>query len=137
MWLRIIFPATYLGIVVLLLFEDWSHLAESLDPNRYPFKWIAALISIVGGFFGLLFVLFKKTVFTETEIVHRNLFLQTKTRPYGDVVKVEITRAINVRIWFRDGTKIKGNTGESRLAETMQVLERHVGVEAFTKDGMK
>lgn len=124
--LGVLLASAYVFALILLFFEDWSQLIADLDPHRYPFRGIAFGIAVFGGPFLCLYILFTKTVLTENEIIHRTLFYRTTRRPYCDVVNVEITRRYDVLISFRDGSKIKANTGESRLAETMRFLKERI-----------
>jgi hypothetical protein len=132
-WIKIGVTVAYLLPIILLFFEDWHSFVEGLNPSRYPFRWMAFGLAVIGGPFLCLFILFTKTVLTETEIVHRNLLFKTTRMLYGDVVNVEITRRMDILIAFRNGTKIKANTGESRLDETIRFLTQHVSGEKFAK----
>lgn len=124
--LGVLLASVYVFALILLFFEDWSQLMADLDPHRYPFRGIALGIAVFGGPFLCMYILFTKTVLTETEITHRTFLLRTTRRPYSDVVNLEVTRRYDVLISFRDGSKIKANTGESRLAETMRFLKEHI-----------
>ena len=125
LWIALPSTAVYLGTFIVMALDhefSVSNLWKSGD-------WIALVAFLVFVFvfpFIFLIVLFTKTVFTRTGIIHRNFILMETQKRYEDISAVEVTKRADIRLHFVDGTSIKVLTGESCFLKTLQVLEDHV-----------
>ncbi len=73
----------------------------------------------------LLIVLFTKTTFTNSEIIHTNFILRTKRKSYEEIDYFKVTLNRDVRIYFTDRSSIKVLTGQNQLAKTLKILEEY------------
>lgn len=113
------------------LLRGLHELAEALSSFQNPYRWLLLVTFVVASPIVLLWVLANRTEFTDTEIIHRNLVPTTTRKKYSEVSRVAITRRVEVRIEFVDGTKLIVRTGENNLAETINLLRSHVHAFAF------
>ena len=82
--------------------------------------------------------LFEKTVFTETEIKHRNKFLREISKSYSDIESLvydsgNLGRPESLKIIFADSSKVLITGGQAKIGIIINILKAHVDGEAIIR----
>lgn len=132
LWITLPSALGCVGILVVMALDNEYTLANLWESNHWvgigAFLFCVTILPVL-----TLMGLFTKTVFTKTEIVHRNFMLLETRKRYEDITAVEVTKRADIRLHFVDGTSIKVLTGEWYLLKTLQVLEVHVSPDLLPK----
>lgn len=137
LWLKFVSVITFVLPICSIFLYGWTPFLESLDISRYPFRWIAVLAFFLAGPYWLLRVLFSRTIFGDTGIVHRNFLLKTINEAYENIADLKVTSKKELLIEFRNGKKIKVGVGDAKLPLAVKFLkEKTASATLIQQEGM-
>lgn len=125
LWSKILITTGYLASYVAMTFDSKFSFMSMWNSED-----IIGIIAFI--FFFCIFpliimvVLFTKTVFMKTEIIHTNFILQNIRKKYENIENVKVTKHSDIKLHFVDGTSIKVLTGQNQLSKTLKIIEKNI-----------
>jgi len=120
----------FIFVVIALWLADDITFLQLWQESPWLFR-VAAIIATICVIVGTASVLFEKTVFTETEIKHRNKFLREMSKPYSDIESLvydsgNLGRPESLKIIFADSSKVLITGGQAKIGIIIDILKARI-----------